>query len=64
MLSFPFPRAGAEFEEPEVDETELSCQVLFSRFDLLKLERIVGSEDARKMVRGTEAEGSRFTFLE
>lgn len=47
--------------EPLVDESEVSVQVLFSKFDLLRLERIVGSKDARKMV-GSE-EGSRFTFM-
>lgn len=54
--------------EVEVDESELSAQVVFSKFDLLRLERIVGTKDARRMCGiGKEAEGkgseSRFTFV-
>lgn len=38
--------------------------MLFSKFDLMALERVVGTEDARRMCKASEAEGSRFTFLE
>ncbi|GAA5871369.1 hypothetical protein JCM8547_002648 [Rhodosporidiobolus lusitaniae] len=78
ILSFPFmppsslsnPSASdfsAAGLEGDVDESELSCHVLFSRWDLLRLERIVGTRDARRMVKegqGQEGEGGkRFTFL-
>lgn len=52
----------------EVDESELSAHVVFSKFDLLRLERIVGTKDARRMcdLGGARGEGkaeSRFTFV-
>lgn len=59
VLSFPFAK---DTQEPEVDESELSCQVVFSKFDLLRLERICGGEDARKMMAGGQ-EATRFTFI-
>ncbi|KAM0748711.1 DUF1253-domain-containing protein [Meredithblackwellia eburnea MCA 4105] len=59
ILSFPFKK---EDGEPEVDESELSCQVVFSKFDFLRLERICGKEDARKMAGGGP-DATRFTFL-
>lgn len=46
-----------------VEEQEVNCQVVFSRFDLLRLERLCGSENAQKMV-GSADDISRFTFLE
>lgn len=45
--------------EVEVDEGEVSSRVLFSRFDKLRLERLVGSGDARRMLTSGEA---RFVF--
>ncbi|GAA5841389.1 hypothetical protein JCM3766R1_004069 [Sporobolomyces carnicolor] len=79
FLSFPFTspsssssRRGLEEEDDkEVDESELSAHVVFSKFDLLKLERIVGTKDARRMcdVGGGSGGGgggkseSRFTFV-
>lgn len=61
VLNFPFPKLGAD--EPQVDESQLSCQVLYSRFDILKLERLCGTEDANKMI-ASDAKPARFTFLE
>ncbi|WVW85517.1 hypothetical protein I302_107555 [Kwoniella bestiolae CBS 10118] len=46
--------------EVEVDEAEVSSRVLFSRFDALKLERVVGSGNARRLL--TSGEG-RFEFV-
>jgi U3 small nucleolar RNA-associated protein 25 len=47
--------------EVEVDEGEVSTRVMFSKWDWMKLERVVGTEDARKMVAvGAE---SVFTFV-
>ena len=45
----------------EVDEGEVSARVLFSKWDWMRLERVVGSEDAGRMV-ATGAE-SVFTFV-
>ncbi|KAK4052574.1 rRNA-binding ribosome biosynthesis protein utp25 [Microbotryomycetes sp. JL221] len=65
VVSFPFPRAGQHTlsDEPDVDASELSSHILFSKFDLLRLSRIVGSADASKMVR-SGAEATKFTFVE
>jgi len=80
FLKFPFTspsnanNSGTLTFDPElqqVDESELSAHVLFSKFDLLKLERIVGTRDAKRMCNvggggrdGTSAKvESRFTFV-
>ena len=47
-------------EEEDVDPNDIACRVLFSRFDFLKLERIVGTVNARLMVTKGEAK-FRFT---
>lgn len=64
LISFAFlPSKDAEAtdEEIEVDEGEVSTRVLFSKWDWMKLERVVGTEDAEKMVqKGAE---SVFTFI-
>jgi U3 small nucleolar RNA-associated protein 25 len=60
-LQTPFlPSKSAEGTEVDVDEAEVSSRVLFSKYDMIKLERVVGSENARRMV-GTD-EG-RFEFI-
>ncbi|WWD19158.1 hypothetical protein CI109_103616 [Kwoniella shandongensis] len=46
--------------EAEVDEGEVSGKTLFSRFDALKLERVVGTENARRLLKSEE---SRFEFV-
>ena len=58
----PSKEKDAEGEEAvEVDEGEVSTRVLFSKWDWMKLERVVGSEDAANMVApGVE---SVFTFI-
>ncbi|GAA6014423.1 hypothetical protein JCM11491_007048 [Sporobolomyces phaffii] len=77
VLSFPFTSASTTPGGPltldpdvEVDESELSAHVVFSKFDLLRLERIVGTKDARRMCNVGAAGGgggggaeSRFTFV-
>ena len=51
FLQTPFVvREGQE----GVDEEEVSSRVLFSKLDLLRLERVVGSVDARRMIGSAE----------
>ncbi|ODN90832.1 U3 small nucleolar RNA-associated protein 25 [Cryptococcus wingfieldii CBS 7118] len=47
-------------EEVDVDEAEVSSRVLFSRFDVLKLERVIGTENARKLLKSGDG---RFEFI-
>jgi U3 small nucleolar RNA-associated protein 25 len=48
-------RSGGQEVEGEVDPEEVSSRVLVSRFDALKLERVIGSKDARQILsRGDE----------
>lgn len=59
LLEFPFVRGlgrdeEEEDEEPETDPTDVNVLALFSRFDFLRLERIVGGEMARKMCSAEE----------
>lgn len=72
VLSFPFAppsqAAGSGavqqhvLEDADVDASELSAHVLFSRFDVMKMERIVGKADAKKMCARDVGE-RRFTFV-
>jgi U3 small nucleolar RNA-associated protein 25 len=53
------------FETPSpsglpVDPAEVTSEILFSRYDFLRLQRIVGNKDAQRLV--TSQEGERFTF--
>ncbi|WWC93486.1 hypothetical protein V866_000321 [Kwoniella sp. B9012] len=59
FLNTPFLGSKGQ-GEVEVDEAEVSSRVLFSRFDALKLERVVGSVNARRLL--TSGEG-RFEFI-
>ncbi|OXG76614.1 U3 small nucleolar RNA-associated protein 25 [Cryptococcus neoformans Gb118] len=61
FLDTPFLASKNKSEvEVDVDEAEVSSRVLYSRFDALKLERVVGSENARKLLKTGE---SRFEFI-
>ncbi|GEM08206.1 digestive organ expansion factor [Rhodotorula toruloides] len=71
VLAFPFtaPSSLPSFQpsgDADVDESELSSHVLFSKYDVLRVERIVGTKDARRMC-GLDAQGDsgekRFTFV-
>ncbi|GAA5880912.1 hypothetical protein JCM1840_003630 [Sporobolomyces johnsonii] len=70
FLSFPFSApsstsapspssAAVDVDvDVDVDESELSAHVVFSKYDLMRVERIVGTRDARRMVGlglGTDA---------
>lgn len=60
-MKTPFlPGKNGQGDLVDVDEGEVSSRVLFSRFDVLKLERVVGSSDARRMLSGGE---ERFEFI-
>lgn len=60
-MQTPFlPGKNGQGEEVEVDEAEVVARVLISRFDVLKLERVVGSNDARRMLSSGEG---RFEFV-
>ncbi|ORX38416.1 hypothetical protein BD324DRAFT_620775 [Kockovaella imperatae] len=52
--------ADDDDEDDEVDPDAVSCRVLFSRFDYLKLERVVGTVNARLMLTKGEA---KFQFI-
>ncbi|KAL7422228.1 rRNA-binding ribosome biosynthesis protein utp25 [Cryptotrichosporon argae] len=57
FLAHPFiAKPGQAAPEPE----DVSARVLFSRLDALRLERVVGKEDARRMLGSEEA---RFEFV-
>ncbi|SCV70674.1 BQ2448_3436 [Microbotryum intermedium] len=71
ILSFPFTRPGhvtvASYDDPsrmveDVDASEITSQVVFSMFDLLRLERICGDADARRMT-GAGADETKFAYL-
>lgn len=49
----PSKNAGEE-EEAEVDEGEVSARVLWSRFDKLRMERVVGVANWRRMIGSGE----------
>jgi len=61
FMQTPFlPGRNGQGELVDVDEAEVSSRVLISRFDVLKLERVVGSEDARQMLGSGEG---RFEYV-
>nr|ODN94411.1 U3 small nucleolar RNA-associated protein 25 [Cryptococcus depauperatus CBS 7855] len=47
-------------DQVSVDEAEVSSKVLISRFDALRLERVVGSTNARRIMNSSEG---RFEFV-
>lgn len=55
FLSTPFIGKDGE---ADVDPADVRARVLFSRFDVLRLERVVGHADARRMLTGE----ARFEF--
>jgi U3 small nucleolar RNA-associated protein 25 len=51
FMETPFlPGRNGDGDEVEVDVEEVSSRVLISRFDALKLERVIGSQDARQIL--------------
>lgn len=63
VLKFPFITKGdlaggkgkEEEEEEELDANEVSAYVVFSRYDLIQLEKVVGTEQAKQMVTADKA---------
>jgi U3 small nucleolar RNA-associated protein 25 len=56
FLQTPFlPSKGKDGVELDVDEDEVSTRVMVSKFDLLRLERVVGSGNARRILASEEA---------
>ena len=45
FLSFPFL-------DDDVDASDVTCRVLYSKYDWLRLERIAGREGARELLSG------------
>jgi len=54
-LSYPF-------EGTNLDESEVSCHVVFSKYDVMRVEGIVGRVDSVKMTQKDEV-GKRFVFV-
>lgn len=51
FMETPFlPGRNGDGDEVDVDVEEVSSRVLVSRFDALKLERVIGSQDARQIL--------------
>lgn len=71
FLQYPFLKrevSGSSKNKPEEESTlesleagEVSSQTVFSKYDFLRLERIVGTQDARKMCKNDG--GERFSFV-
>ncbi len=65
VLEFPFITKGdlaksggkddEEEEEEEVDANDVSAYVVYSRYDLIQLEKVVGTEQAKAMVSQDKA---------
>ncbi|KAJ1029973.1 hypothetical protein NDA16_000886 [Ustilago loliicola] len=62
VLEFPFITKGdlargkdEGEEEEEVDANEVSAYVVYSRYDLIQLEKVVGTQQAKQMVVGDKA---------
>lgn len=61
LMAGPFIPSASGKQTVEVDEADVSSRVAFSKFDWLKLERVVGTEAARRMI--TDRDETRFTFV-
>jgi U3 small nucleolar RNA-associated protein 25 len=58
IMTLPFEDVvGNKYAIP--DEAEVTCQAVFSQFDTLKLERIVGAQNAQRLLKGDD---SSYTF--
>ncbi|KAJ9121655.1 hypothetical protein QFC22_002275 [Naganishia vaughanmartiniae] len=61
LMAGPFIPSATGKQTIEIDEADVSSRVAFSKFDWLKLERVVGTEAARRMI--TDRDETRFTFV-
>ena len=61
FMQTPFlPGRNGQGELVNIDEGEVRSRVLYSRFDALKLERIAGSDNSKRMMASEDA---RFEFV-
>lgn len=60
-MAGPFIPSATGKQTVDVDEADVSSRVAFSKFDWLKLERVVGTEAARRMV--SDRDETKFTFV-
>lgn len=61
LMAGPFIPSATGKQTADIDEADVSSRVAFSKFDWLKLERIVGTEAARRMV--SDRDETKFTFV-
>ncbi|GHJ87696.1 hypothetical protein NliqN6_4098 [Naganishia liquefaciens] len=61
LMAGPFIPSATGKQTADIDEADVSARVAFSKFDWLKLERIVGTEAARRMV--SDRDETKFTFV-
>ncbi|KAJ9106916.1 hypothetical protein QFC20_003925 [Naganishia adeliensis] len=61
LMAGPFIPSATGKQTVDVDEADVSSRVAFSKFDWLKLERVVGTEAARRMV--SDRDETKFTFV-
>jgi U3 small nucleolar RNA-associated protein 25 len=60
FMASPFLPSATGKQTIDIDEAEVTSRVAYSKFDYLKLERIVGTENAKRMITDDE---SKFTFV-
>lgn len=60
LVASPFLPSATGVQTHVVDPEEVNVKVAFSKWDYMKLARIVGSEDARRMIKDGE---TKFTFV-
>lgn len=60
LLAGPFLPNASGKQTQHVDPEDVTCRVAFSKWDVMRLARVVGTNNARKMVTGVE---SKFTFV-
>jgi U3 small nucleolar RNA-associated protein 25 len=61
LMAGPFIPSATGKQTADIDEADVSSRVAFSKFDWLKLERVVGTEAARRMV--SDRDETKFTFV-
>lgn len=64
IIQWPLEEDLAPGESGMDQKSELFSYMLFSKYDFLRLERVVGTVDARKMVQGSleSSQASKFSY--